>query len=167
MEKNNTLRATKCMGAFRLRFFFLLTLSLTFAGEGCNWARPDQDSPAAREDQQQRDEKTRDEVARETERLKPTIESAGRKLNEAAEKAIEEAHAAAQGAEEGWARGGHAPVDLNQATEKELLELPGISAPEARRIIRSRPYREKRELVTRGILPRSSYDKIQDQVTAN
>ena len=156
-----------CKRVFRLHFVFLLTVGLAFALGSCNWSRSDQDSPSAREEQQQRDEKTRDEVAKATERLKPAIESAGRKLNEAAEKAAEEAHAAAQGAEEGWARGGHAPVDLNQATEKELLELPGISAPEARRIIRARPYRDKRELVTRGILPRSSYDKIQDQVSTN
>ena len=152
---------------FRMTSISLIALCLTLAAHGCNWNRSDQDSQAAPEDQQQRDEKTRDEVARATERLKPAIESAGRELNEAAKKAAEEAQAAAQGAEEGWKRGAHAPLDLNQASEKELLELPGVSASEARRIIRARPYRNKRELVTRGILPRSSYDKIQDQVTAN
>jgi DNA uptake protein ComE-like DNA-binding protein len=156
-----------CKSIFRLTLISLLAVCLALAAQGCNWNRSDQDSPAAREDQQQRDEKTRDEVAKATERLKPAIETAGRELNEAAKKAAEEANAAAQGAEEGWKRGGHAPVDLNQASEKELLELPGITGPEARRIIRARPYRNKRELITRGILPRSSYDKIEDQVAAN
>jgi len=99
--------------------------------------------------------------------MKPAIQSAGRTLGKAAEKAAEEAHAAAQGVQEGWARGGHAPLDVNSATERQLTELPDISAPEARRIIHSRPYKDKRELITRGVLPRSSYAKIEDQITAN
>jgi DNA uptake protein ComE-like DNA-binding protein len=98
--------------------------------------------------------------------MKPAIETAGRKLGEATEKAAEEARAAAQGVQEGWQRGAHAPLDLNSATERELTELPGISAPEARKIIHSRPYTDKRELLTRGVLPRSAYTRIEDQVTA-
>jgi len=153
--------------SFHLYFVLIFTLGLAVAIAGCTWNRPDENSRADRDDQQQRDEKTRDEVAKATERLKPEIESAGRQLNEAAEKAAEEAHAAAQGVKEGWARGMHAPLNLNDASDKELLELPGISAPEARRIIRARPYREKQDLITRGVISRSSYDKIQDQVTVN
>jgi DNA uptake protein ComE-like DNA-binding protein len=152
-------------GCFKIRFASLLILGLVLSVQGCNWFQPGQDSRAS-EDQQQRDEKTRDEVAKATERLKPAIESAGRKLDEATQKAAEEARAAAQGVQEGWARGAHAPIDLNSASERELTELPGITGPQARRIIRSRPYRDKRELVSRGILPRSTYTKIEDQVTA-
>jgi len=143
-----------------------LTIVLSFAVVGCNWTRPSGDSSATQEDQRQRDEKTRDEFARETERLKPAIQDAGRKLNDAAEKAAEEAHAAAQGVQEGWARGGREPLDLNSASEKQLTELPGITGPQARRIIRARPYADKHELVSKGILPRSSYEKIEDQITA-
>jgi DNA uptake protein ComE-like DNA-binding protein len=149
------------------RFVFIFTFALALAIGGCTWNSSDRDSRADREEQERRDEKTRDEVARATERMKPAIESAGRQLDKAAEKAAEEAHAAAQGIQEGWERGGHAPVDLNRASEKELLELPGISGPEARRIIRARPYHDKRDLLTKGVIPRSSYEKIQDQVTAN
>jgi DNA uptake protein ComE-like DNA-binding protein len=134
--------------------------------DGCTWSN--ENSPRAdRDEQQQRDEKVRDQVARATEQLKPEIESAGRQLGDAAQKAAEEARAAAQGAKEGWASGSHATVDLNRATEKELLELPGISPAEARRIIRSRPYQNKQDLIARGVISRSSYDKIQDQVKAN
>ncbi len=154
-------------GIFSLYITFALTIGLNVCRGGCNWTRPDQQSTSAQDDQRQRDEKTRDDVANATERLKPEIESAGRKLDEAAEKAAEEARAAAEGAKEGWERGAHAPVDLNSASEKELLELPGITGPAARRIIHARPYHDKRDLVTRGILSHSSYAKIQDQIAAN
>lgn len=153
-------------GASRLCFASLLSIGLLLGVDGCNWNRTDQDTRAAQDEQRQRDEKTRDDVARATERLKPAIESAGRTLDQAAEKAAEEARAAAQGVKEGWDRGAHAPVDLNSASERELAGLPGITGPEARRIIRGRPYRDKRDLVARGILSHSSYDKIQDQIGA-
>lgn len=143
----------------------VLAIGLMLGVQGCYWNRSGENSTASQEEQQKRDEKTRDEVARATERMKPAIESAGRKLGEATEKAAEEARAAAQGVQEGWNRGTHAPVDLNSASERELTELPGITAPEARRIIHARPYRDKRDLVSRGILPRSGYAKIEDQIT--
>jgi DNA uptake protein ComE-like DNA-binding protein len=150
--------------ALGLCFASMLIIALALGAAGCNWTRPGQDSPAAQDEQRQRDEKTREEVARATEKLKPAIESAGRTLDKAAEKAAEEAHAAAQGVQEGWARSAHAPVELNSASEKELTELPGITGPVARKIIRGRPYRDKGDLVSRGILSRSSYVKIQDQI---
>jgi DNA uptake protein ComE-like DNA-binding protein len=152
-------------GVFRLCFAALLATGLTFGVQGCNWNRPGQDPVGMQEDQRQRDEKTRDDVAKATERLKPAIEDAGRKLGEATEKAAEEARAAAQGVKEGWARGAHAPVDLNSASERELTELPGITGPEARKIIHARPYHDKRDLVAKGVLSHSSYIKIQDQIT--
>jgi DNA uptake protein ComE-like DNA-binding protein len=153
-------------GASRWCFAFVVFFALILGVDGCNWNRTDHDTRAAQDEQRQRDEKTRDDVAKVTERLKPAIEDAGRKLDEAAAKAAEEARAAAQGVKEGWDRGAHAPVDLNSASERELTELPGITRPEARRIIHGRPYRDKRDLLARGILSHSSYDKIQDQIAA-
>ena len=146
-----------------LCFVSMLSVALTFGATGCNW---NPNRSASDEEQRQRDEKTREDAAKAAEKLKPAIESAGRKLGEAAEKAAEEARAAAQGVKEGWARSGHAPVDLNSASEAELTELPGITETTARRIIRNRPYRDKEDLVSRGILSQSGYEKIQDQITA-
>jgi DNA uptake protein ComE-like DNA-binding protein len=143
-----------------------LVLGVTAGLQGCNWIGDGRDSAQSREEQRERDEKTRDDVARATERLKPALESAGKTLGHAAEKAAEEAHAAAEGVHEGWTRGGHAPIDVNSASERELTELPGISTLQARKIIRSRPYKDKRDLLTRGVLPRSSYLDIEDQITA-
>jgi DNA uptake protein ComE-like DNA-binding protein len=117
------------------------------------------------QDQRQRDEKTRDDVAKATERAKPVIEEAGKKLGQAAESAAEEAHAAAQGVRDGW-KGQHTVTDLNSASERDLLDLPGITEPEARKIIAARPYRDKHELVSRGILSGAAYQRIRDQITA-
>ena len=141
---------------------FAVMLTLGVGAMGCNWNRSGLTND---EEQRQRDEKTREEVAKATERLKPALETAGRKLGEATERAAKDAHAAAQGVKEGWARGSHRPVDLNSASEKELMELSGITGRDARRIIHARPYRDKRDLVSKGILSNSTYSKIQDQIT--
>ena len=148
-----------------LCFASMLTVGLTLGIAGCNSNWHGQGQPATEEEQRQRDEKTREDVAKATERLKPALETAGRKLGEAAERAGEDARAAAQGVKEGWARSAHRPVDLNSATETELTELPGITARDARRIIHGRPYRDTRDLVTTGILSDSRYIKIRDQIT--
>jgi DNA uptake protein ComE-like DNA-binding protein len=124
---------------------------------GCNSNDPDQRA---------RDEKTRDEVAKATERAKPEIEDAGRKLGEAAHDAANEARAAAEGVREGWNNGQHPLVDLNSASESQLLDLPGINRPAARKIIEGRPYRDKHDLIEKGILSGATYQKIRDQVTA-
>ena len=145
-----------------LCFASMLSVALTFGATSCSW---NPSGSGSDEEQRQRDEKMREDAAKAAEKLKPAIESAGRKLGEAAEKAAEEARAAAQGVKEGWARGKHAPVDLNSASETELTELPGITGTAARRIIRNRPYRDKEDLVSRGILSHSSYEKIEDQIT--
>lgn len=148
-----------CKRKARLGFTGLVAAILILGATGCNWF------PSNAETQQQRDEKTRDEVAKETERLKPTIEHAGKELGKAAEQAAEEAHAAAQGVKEGWQQGSHAPVNVNTASRDDLMQLSGITSREARRIIDGRPYHEKRDLLTKGVLPKASYEKVEDQIT--
>jgi len=152
-----------CKGIKRFCLASTLSVALILGAAGCSW---NPSGSASDEEQRQRDEKTREEAAKAAERLKPAIESAGRKLGQATERAAEEARAAAEGVREGWARGKHAPVDLNSASETELTELSGITGTAARSIIRNRPYRDKQDLVDRGILSHSSYEKIQDQITA-
>jgi DNA uptake protein ComE-like DNA-binding protein len=113
--------------------------------------------------QRQRDEKTREEAAKATERAKPEIEAAGRALGQAAQAAAEDVHAVAQGIEEGWKQG-QAALDLNSASERQLSDLPGISQRDARKIIEHRPYRNKRDLVTKGVLSEAAYAKIREDV---
>ena len=43
-------------------------------------------------------------------------------------------------------------VDLNSASRKELMTLPGIGAAEADRIVANRPYLTKTDLVTKDVL---------------
>jgi hypothetical protein len=58
-------------------------------------------------------------------------------------------------------------LDLNTATKEQLMVLPGMTAPEADKVIAGRPYENAGELVMRGIPPKNEYDKIADGVTAN
>jgi competence protein ComEA len=59
-----------------------------------------------------------------------------------------------------------AKLDVNSASKEELDALPGIGDAYAQKIIDGRPYRSKTDLVGKGVLPSSTYDKIKDQLTA-
>ncbi|MBV9183295.1 MAG: helix-hairpin-helix domain-containing protein [Acidobacteria bacterium] len=58
-------------------------------------------------------------------------------------------------------------VDINSATKDELDGLPGIGQAYAQKIIANRPYRSKRDLITKKVIPQSTYDKIKDQIIAH
>jgi DNA uptake protein ComE-like DNA-binding protein len=129
-----------------------------FAG-GCTWNRDSSD-------ERSREERTRDEVAKATERAKPALEDAGRKIGKAAAEAADEAQAAAEGVREGWNRGKTHLVNVNDASESELVELPGIGHRDARRIVDGRPYKDKHELVAKGVISETAYARIRDRITS-
>jgi len=139
-------------------FAFLCLLGL----QGCSFPSDSKSDTDKRDDA----DRTRDEVAKATERAKPKLEEAGRELREAAKTAAEQAHAAAEGVREGWERGGRRGMDLNSASEDQLQALPGLTKRDARRIIAGRPYGDPHELVSKGILSEDRYSRIRDQVNA-
>lgn len=60
-----------------------------------------------------------------------------------------------------------AKVDINSASKEELDALPGIGEAYAQKIISNRPYRTKRDLLAKKVIPQSTYDKIQDRIIAH
>jgi competence protein ComEA len=57
-------------------------------------------------------------------------------------------------------------MDINSATKDQLDTLPGIGKVYAQKIIDGRPYARKDQLVSKKIVPQSTYDKIKDQIIA-
>jgi competence protein ComEA len=60
-----------------------------------------------------------------------------------------------------------AKIDINRASKDELMKLEGISDSIASKIIAGRPYRTKRELLTRQILNRATYDRLREKIIAH
>jgi competence protein ComEA len=56
-------------------------------------------------------------------------------------------------------------VDINTAPESEIIAL-GISGAVAKKIVDGRPYRSKRDLVTRQVLTEEQYEKYKDSLVA-
>lgn len=86
------------------------------------------------------------------------------KTARATAEAKQDARAVAAGIREGWRR--DKPLDLNSASKEQLVTLPGLTTREADRVIAGRPYSEPDQLVTRGIMTKTEYDKIADRIVA-
>ena len=76
-----------------------------------------------------------------------------------------DAKAVAEGLREGWSR--DKPLNLNTASKEDLMSLPGMTSDWAEGIIVARPFDAPRDVVKRGVLPKSEYDKIADRVTTS
>lgn len=63
-----------------------------------------------------------------------------------------------------------ARLDINTATAAQLDQLPGIGEAYSRRIVDSRAvdgrFKSTEDLVTRKIIPRATYDRIRDLISA-
>jgi hypothetical protein len=56
-------------------------------------------------------------------------------------------------------------VDINSAAEADIAAV-GIERPVAKKIVEGRPYRSKRDLVTRQLLTLEQYNKVKDVIVA-
>ena len=56
-------------------------------------------------------------------------------------------------------------VDINTAAEADIAAV-GIDKAIAKKIVDGRPYRNKRDLVTRQLLSQDQYDKVKNQIVA-
>jgi DNA uptake protein ComE-like DNA-binding protein len=56
-------------------------------------------------------------------------------------------------------------VNLNTATEDQLITLPGVTHTRATRVIAGRPYDDPHDVVTKHILSEEEYKRIKDRIT--
>ena len=57
-------------------------------------------------------------------------------------------------------------IDINSATEAQLKATPGVGDTYAKKIMSSRPFANKSQLLSKKIIPKPLYDKVKDMIIA-
>ncbi|HWZ99569.1 MAG TPA: helix-hairpin-helix domain-containing protein [Candidatus Dormibacteraeota bacterium] len=134
---------------------------------GCQSAsKTEQTAKEETEEARKRADEAGKEVSQAVKNAKPELNKAGEKVGQAARTVADDANAAVRGAKEGWDKGRPTVVNLNSASEAELVTLPGIGHREAKKIIAHRPYVAPDDTVRRGALTEAEYEAIEERVTA-
>ncbi len=127
----------------------------------------------ARHPQESPDERLRRQAAEDAKQVHHDVQAAGVEARRALANAGRETRDIVAGAREGWREG--APtgkphpgaVDINHASAAQLALLPGVKIATAKRIVNGRPYANAAELVGRGLLTQTEYDRLQGRLAAN
>ena len=60
---------------------------------------------------------------------------------------------------------GVAPVNINTASANDMVLFLGITKEEAEKMVASRPYKVKQEIVLKNALPKARFEAIKDRIT--
>lgn len=131
----------------RLIIFIALSAALMFS-TGCN---------------QQNTEKTRQEAAQATQKIKEGSKVAAVELKKDAKEAAQQTKAAAQGVKDGL-QSPDAAVNVNTASKVQLQTLPGMDEEMADRIIAGRPYHTVDEIGTKGVVSPEEFTAIKSKI---
>jgi DNA uptake protein ComE-like DNA-binding protein len=111
------------------------------------------------------DQQIQQQAQQATENAKRAADKAAAEARVAAANAEREANDVAAGVKAGIHNGkGGSGVDLNSATRADLETLPGVTVATARRIEANRPYGTPHDLVRKGVVSESEYDRIAGDV---
>jgi DNA uptake protein ComE-like DNA-binding protein len=113
---------------------------------------------------QQDTEKTRQEAADATQKIKEGSKVAGVELKKDLKEAAKQTKATAEGIREGMQRPDK-PVNVNSASRTELQTLPGIDERTADRMIAGRPYHTTEEVGAKGAVSPEQFTRIKDKIT--
>ena len=96
----------------------------------------------------------------------PSPETIRQDTAKATHEAVTDAKAVAKGVADGLKqqKDSKGAVDINKASAADLQTLPGIDAVHARKIIDGRPYDDPSDMVKKGVISGSEYDRIAGKV---
>lgn len=60
---------------------------------------------------------------------------------------------------------GLAPVNVNTASANDMVLFLGITKEDADKVVASRPYKVKQEIVVKNVLPKAKFDAIKDRIS--
>jgi hypothetical protein len=116
------------------------------------------------------DQQLKEQAAQATEQAKRDSREALAQAKVAAGNAEQAVNDVAAGVKQGLDTKGGASggrVDLNNASEADLVAVPGISVAKAKQIIRHRPYASTQDLVSSGVLTQTQYEEVAPKVTVH
>ena len=110
------------------------------------------------------DQQIRQQAQQATENAKAAADKAAAAARVAAANAERTANDVAAGVKAGLHDGKRGVIDLNSASRADLETLPGVTATTARRIESHRPYDTPEDLVRKGVVSESEYDRLAPDV---